>query len=46
MNWLHLPDKVLKSVRYVLYSVFSVVVIKSIVWCLSCDFDESIIWCF
>ena len=31
--------------RYIYYSVFSVVV-KSIIWCLSCDFDESIIWCF
>ena len=26
--------------------VFLIVVVKSIIWCLSCDFDESIIWCF
>ena len=33
--------------RYVHYSVFLVVVVvKSIIWCLSCDVDESIIWCF
>ena len=32
--------------RYVHYSVFSIVVVKFIIWCLSCDFDESIIWRF
>ena len=26
--------------------VFSVVAVKSVIWCFSCDFDESIIWCF
>ena len=26
--------------------VFSVVIDKSIIWCLGCDFGESIIWCF
>ena len=24
----------------------SVVVVKTVIWCLSCDFDESIIWYF
>ena len=32
--------------RYVHYSVFLGVVVKSIIGCLNCDFDESIIWCF
>ena len=32
--------------RDVHYSVFLVVVVKSIIWYLSCDFDVSIIWCF
>ena len=32
--------------RYVHYLVFSVVVVKSIIWCRSCGFDEFIIWCF
>ena len=32
--------------RCVHCSVFLVVVVKSIIWCLSYDFDESIIWCF
>ena len=27
-------------------SIISVVVVKSTIWCLSCGFDESIIWCF
>ena len=25
--------------------MFSVVVVKSIIWCFSCDFDAAIIWC-
>ena len=28
--------------KYVHYSAFSVVVVKSIIWCLSCNFDECI----
>ena len=26
--------------------MFSVVVVNFVIWCLNCDFDESIIWCF
>ena len=26
--------------------MFSVVIVKSIIWCFSCDFDDSINWCF